>query len=254
MIKHLDRKEISFQLTHLVFCNTGTNGDYGGDAARELYHKRMAILKGVADDLKLKLLCVDTNFNEFLEQAQEQSHTFRTLSVPLAFQKLFRYYYYGSGYSFCDFQFQFSDPAHYDLLNMACLSTELLQFFSSGGETSRLGKLKAIADDDLVQKNLNVCVRTLENCGDCLKCRRTMLDLYVLGKLDSFKDVFPIERFYANFDNYLVYLIRYRKMLDMYEIYQRLKDRKQLKLKHFFLAWCYDLGHSIKMKLKMLRV
>lgn len=254
VMKHLHRKEPSFQLTHLIFCNAGTNGDYGGESARKLYYDRMAKLKRIADENNLSLLCVDTNFNEFLNQVQEQTNTFRTLATPLAFQKLFRYYYYGSTYSFNEFKFHFSDPTHYDLLNMECLSTELLHFYSSGGETSRLGKLKVIADYDIVQRNLNVCVRSLENCGECLKCRRTLLDLFVLDKLDKFKEVFHVDNFYKNIDNYIVYLIRYRKTTDMYEIYKALKQKNVIKIKHYVIAWCYDVGHSLRKFIQSIRV
>lgn len=183
--RHLNRKESNFNLTHLIFCNAGTNGDYGGEEARTLYKKRKELLENIASENNLTLLCVDTNINEFLNQVQERTCTFRTLSTPLAFQKLFRVYYYGSTYSFHDFHFAYSDPSSYDLLNMQSLSTESLTFYSSGGQTTRLGKLKDLADYKLAQDYLNVCVRTLHNCGECLKCKRTLLDLYALGEIDK---------------------------------------------------------------------
>lgn len=250
MIRHLNRKENSLRLTHLVFCNAGTNGDFGGDEARMLFHNRISLLEAVAHENNLSLLCVDTNINEFLKQKQEPTCTFRTLSTPLAFQKLFRYYYYGSTYPFKDFHFQYSDPSSYDLLNMMCLSTENISFYSSGGETTRMGKLREISENGYAQKYLNVCVRTLYNCGDCLKCRRTMLDLYALDKLDKFREVFPVDKFYKNVDDYLVYLVRFRNTIDMYEVYESLKKQGKISLKHYLIACFYNIGHAMKILIR----
>ena len=102
ILKHIGRND-NHNLTHLVFCNAGTNGDFGGDSARETYYERKAYLQGFANDFHLPMVSVDTNINEFLNQLQEATHTFRTLSTPFSLQKLFSVFYYGSGVPFSGF-------------------------------------------------------------------------------------------------------------------------------------------------------
>ena len=149
---------------------------WGGGGARKTFHKRLNYLIDISQEYNLKVVDVDTNINEFLMQIQEKTHTFRTLSTILALQKLFKIYYYGSGLPFYKFHFEEHDPAYYDLLNMVCLSTDNISFYSSGGETTRLGKLKEISTNNIAHEYLNVCIAGgIPNCGKCEKCRRTMM-------------------------------------------------------------------------------
>ena len=104
------------------------------------YKQRIDWIQSVADELEKPLVCVDTSANEFLKQNHEQTHTFRTLSIPLAMQKLFSKYYFSSGIPFKNFEFAKLDTATYDLLNVQCISTDNLTFYSSGGEVKRLEK------------------------------------------------------------------------------------------------------------------
>lgn len=57
-------------------------------------------------------------------------------------------------------------------------------------DTWRRERVAAIADWQLARENLFVCFNKLglnRNCSRCEKCIRTMLDLHILGKLESFK-------------------------------------------------------------------
>lgn len=157
IFRHIDRKD-QHNLTHLVFCNAGTNGDFGGEDARETYKERGAYLIQFAEKLHLPMISVDTNINEFLNQVQELTCTLRTLSTALVLQKLISVYYYGSSWPFSKFEFSENHPAHYDLLNMTCLSTESITFYCSGGETTRSGKLRLISNYNLPKEYLNVCI------------------------------------------------------------------------------------------------
>lgn len=57
-------------------------------------------------------------------------------------------------------------------------------------DVSRRDKVAAIADWQLANDNLYVCLQrrgSNRNCSQCEKCVRTMLDLHIIGKLESFK-------------------------------------------------------------------
>lgn len=227
ILKHLNREEKSYNLTHVLFCNAGTNGDYGGKKAKQLFHDRMTLLEDVSKQMGLKVVPLDTNINEILQQKQEMTVTFRTLSSVLALQKLFGTYYFASGFPFAEFMFAEQSTEFYDLLILQCISTENVCFYSSGGETSRMGKLKYISDNSMVQQHLNVCVNTLQNCGKCSKCRRTMLELYCLGKLDDFRNVFDVDYFYAHINDYKKWVLRYPDSPDMPELHHALAEQKE---------------------------
>ncbi len=73
-----------------------------------------------------------------------------------------------------------TDPLH---------SSTLLQVHHEA-EISRRDKVAEIADWPLAQENLFVCFQmpgSNRNCSSCEKCVRTLLDLHILGKSESFK-------------------------------------------------------------------
>ena len=81
-------------------------------------------------------------------------------------------------------------------------------FYQDIQEVSRLEKTEYISDFAVTHKYLNVCWYHLYNCNKCDKCRRTMLGLYALGKLDRYGEVFDIKYFYQNRDEYLGHMLR----------------------------------------------
>lgn len=253
IFRHIDRND-QHNLTHLVFCNAGTNGDFGGEDARETYKERGAYLMQFAEKLHLPMISVDTNINEFLNQLQEQTHTFRTLSTALVFQKLFSVYYYGSGYPFSEFAFSVKSPAHYDLFNMICIATENITFYSSGGETTRLGKLRLISNYDLPKEYLNVCITGgIPNCCYCEKCRRTIMGLYALGRLDEYGAVFDVEKIKKNKFKHKCFTYFHRKATDWPEIYSLLRKSKEITRTNiitYYLYLLFSLPGVIICKLK----
>ena len=65
-----------------------------------------------------------------------------------------------------------------------------------------------------------------KNCGLCLKCRRTMLQLYILGKLNNFKDVFPVDYFYSHISEYIDWMIDNKSSSNLErETYQAYVDK-----------------------------
>lgn len=233
ILKNLNHsKESKLNITHLCYFNVGASGGDMGDVdnARHIYQERMKEFEIVSNELGCEFLTVDSNMNEFLKQDHEATHVFRTLSVPLALQKLFHLYYFSSTAEYNKFKFVWFDCSYYDLLNMQAISNDNLRFELVGGETTRQGKVEFICDNKVVQNHLNVCVRGIHNDNTCVKCKRTMLNLYIAGKLDDFRNVFDVDGFYKNKSKNLTYAVKNKKLVDMPEINYLLKQKHMLPL------------------------
>ena len=177
----------------------------------------------------------------------------------LALQKLFGKYYWSSGHPFSQFNLTIDDIAYFDLLSVQCVSNENTTFYSTGSEVTRLEKTAYISDFAVTHKYLNVCWYYLYNCSKCDKCRRTMLGLYALGKLDRYGEVFDVNYFYQNIDEYLGYMLfevikeklkhhGYYNEIYQYLIQQDIKNPIAAKL--YAIKWLYS---SMKQKLKDLQ-
>ena len=199
VLKHINSPYPSQDLTHLVVLDVGNfqNGPYG---KRDVAVKKKTYDRAekVAAELNLPLLKIESNFQHVIPLSNIYFHTYRSVMAVYALQKLWRIYYYGSGYSFSDFTFKRSfslDPAYYDLLLLDCLSISNLRLISEGGEGDRNDKIVFIADNPIAQKYLHACIKNDHNCGRCEKCLRTLLAIDAAGKLDNFREVFDIDAY-----------------------------------------------------------
>lgn len=223
--------ESGMNINYVTFFNAGSSGS--SENSHDLYDRRLIKAKQAADYLGIELIAVDTNINSvYVDFDYESVHTYRTLAIPLTLQKLLGRYYYSSSFTFENFKFDDSDPTYHDLLTMSCISTPGLLFTVVGGESTRIEKLEYISKFEFPKKYLNVCVRKENNCSKCFKCIRTMLDLFIIGKLEDYSLVFDVKYFYDHFDEYIVYAIEHRNDIDMPEIYKNLLDKKIIKHKH----------------------
>lgn len=216
--------EESYNITHLTFLNVGSHGDYGGQAARDLFIERSKNAKKYADNNGWELILIDSNVSEILDMLYIESHTFRSMSAVLALQKLFSKYYYSSGFSFNDFQLNERDSASFDLLNLPMFSTDDTSLYPMDGHSNRLDKTEAIAHYPQSYNYLNVCQMSEENCGVCEKCRRTMLALYASDALENYANVFDLNFFYKNKNEYLGYLLFRQNNEDYQDILNKLKE------------------------------
>lgn len=198
LLKNLDSDYPSQNLTHLTFMNVGNFHPGYGNRIPVVKEKIFEHSQAVAAAVKLPIIKIESNFQRVITMPNGFYHTFRSIMVVYALQKLWRVYYYASGYSFKDFTLKGNwqnDPAYYDLLLLDLFSIANLRLISAGGEGDRNDKIDFIADNPLAQKYLHVCIRTGGNCGACEKCMRTLLSLDAAGKLDNFRDVFDIEKY-----------------------------------------------------------
>lgn len=204
-----DNKTVDYNIDVLTCFNVGSNGSYGGEKARQLFNERASKDEEFARRYNYIFLKVDSNISEFLNMLNIETHSYRSMAVPLIFQKLFRVYYYSSGYTFNEFKVVKEAMARIDLLNVHCFSNENINFYSTGSEYNRIEKLDLISRYEETYNYLNVCTSTSENCSKCEKCIRTMLELYALNKLEIYKNVFDVDDFYKNFKKRCSNLILY---------------------------------------------
>jgi len=210
VLKHLNTDLEGFRLTHLTYFNI-MNSPYWTDlidSSREFSNARIEYIRPVVKELGLKLVTVDSNFDRFYNYFHLlATFTFRYFGTVLALQKLFEKYYWSSADSFAQFSFSIDSIATFDLLSVQCVSNENTTFYSTGSEVTRLEKTEYISDFDVTHKYLNVCWFHLYNCGKCDKCRRTMLTLFALGKLDRYRALFDVDYFYRNKNEYLGHML-----------------------------------------------
>ena len=130
-------------------------------------------------------------------------------------QNIIRRYYYSSACSYQSIKKFGRKPRHYDLAIfcdsylLPLIQTERTELIIDGCQYRRVDKVKNISDWDIAQKYLNVCLiqkgADSTNCGKCSKCLRTLLTLEILGKLENFSNIFDVEAYKKDADNYKVH-------------------------------------------------
>lgn len=233
---HINTSYTEHNLTHLCINNVGSFNecyeDYGIEKVRK---DRYQAADAVAMELNLPIVKTDSNFAEVFPQNHYLSNTYSGCFAIYALQKMWKTYYLASvGLDYSKFSIinnDTEDSAHYDLLTLQCFSTSGLRIYSEGGEKTRLEKTKDIADMEIARRYLHVCVRKTFNCGTCTKCRRTLLTLDLLDKLDDFSAVFDIKYYKENKKEYYEWLCcQHYHGDEMNEpVYQGLYKRKEFR-------------------------
>ena len=185
-----------YKITHFLFNNVGSHGEYNDGKAEELFLSRYELIKGFTTESGLDFIKVNSNLSSFLKMNFQQTHTPRNVSSVLMLQKLIGKYYYASSYRYQDsfvgkaYDMAFSDPFAIHLL-----STEALNCISSGCQHSRVEKTRRVSEVPSSKEWLNVCVTPTNNggnCSSCSKCNRTLITLEILDKINDYKKVFDI--------------------------------------------------------------
>jgi glutaredoxin len=193
------------RLTHALFLNAGSHNMYAPtqeekeELAQRLYEGRRENARALCQEIGLELIEMNTNLFEFVDEYNHQAmHSFWDSACVLALQNLFAHYMYASTYHLTSFKFAPKDPAYYEPLLLECFSTENTQLHSSLSTLYRYERTKIVSEFPASKKYLNVCLREVANCGHCHKCIRTMFQLDLLGALDGFKQVFPVDLYRHN--------------------------------------------------------
>ena len=225
---HSDSKYKKHNITHLAFNNVGSHGI--GPEARKLYGERKEIAEDFCREYNYELVESDSNIMDLDLTEFVLVHTYLNAFISLSLQKLYSIYYYASGYSFMEFSLKQNDKhdcAFYDLLSLDMFSTPSLRFYSEGATLSRFEKTKEVANYPPSYRYLSVCFTDAKNCGYCEKCKRTILTLDALNKLELYKDVFDVNYYRLHQREYLVMLYQQWKAGNSYyaELYPFFKKK-----------------------------
>lgn len=198
-----------YRLTHFVFNNMGSHGD--DEASQRRFHLRYGRVMKLAEELCVDLIRIDSNLHELLQENYQTVHTLINVSAILTLQKLVGKYLYASTYRYEDcFVGKTYDMAYTDPFAIHLLSTETLDCIATGSQYSRTEKTARITDLEPTYRYLDVCVSTpstVINCSTCFKCLRTLLTLDILGKLELYKEVFDIDKYYEVKSSYILKIL-----------------------------------------------
>ncbi len=239
--KHLKSEYKKMDLTHVCINNVGAfNECYSGYGAEKVKNERYEIAKQVAKELNIKLVMTDSNFADAYPQNHLLTCSYSNVFAIYMLQKLWRVYYVCSnGIDFATFSLESNDTRsseQSELFLLQYLSSDFLKLYCDGGELSRLEKMRDIADTSYVKKYLHVCQVMPYNCGICSKCRRTLLALDALGKVDEFGESFDIDYYRSHIDEYYAWLWKMHVKGDLMNkpVYKILKKRKSLKSSGYY--------------------
>ncbi len=203
------------KLTHLFFFNSGTHGR--GRTLEELEHVRKKFrmryesFAPAAQMIGLPFIPVDSNVHSFMpDDVASQVSLCNASAIYFLRKGLSRYLSSSEGFNYTIwFDYIRLQPVE-KRINMDFVEAMLcqwlgdgnLQIIPYGNNLSRIEKTLLVADYVPAQQCLNVCnsVNMMErNCSVCVKCRRTMLDLELLNKLDQFRKVFDVDLYRQKF-------------------------------------------------------
>lgn len=199
----LDIPDNSKRVRHLIVNDVGANGT---DAKKESVLNRA---RQVADQFGLGLVHVQSNLHDFIRLGFQATHTARNGSVAHLLTGLADQFYYSSSYTYVDAGVFKSDGMGYaDTIILPLMSSEAITLASSASAFTRAEKTREIAGITGIKGRLDVCVNHGHggekiNCGSCWKCLRTEITLEAFGSLRDFEDVFHLEAYHANRDNFL---------------------------------------------------
>lgn len=183
------------RLTHLFFNNVGALTK-DPVRAEEIFEQKRARFASVATELGLPLVAVNTNMLEVLRGCPDgvtQPGAIKNAACLYALKRGMSAYWVSSGCATGEFRYVFeSNDPYLPMITQAVTLGELF-VLPCGTEVPRIEKLRAIASKSVVRRHLSVCAG--ENCGRCAKCTRTLFELYALGTLDDFSEIFDVEWF-----------------------------------------------------------
>lgn len=209
--KYLNPEYNDFKLTHLLNTNPrGTESDY-------VLNKLPAHLEEIqkaSDELGLPVTFLVSNIKEVFYKKGRfiLMQIYINVSSVFALRKMWKSYYYSTAHDLTHFNIVNSSKIsndNYLLLLAFAFTTPDFRVNIGGINTERDEKVSFISDFDVANKFLRVCVKEAKNCNKCFKCKRTLIELDRLGKLDEFSEVFDIDYYIKHRANYFKKLIFY---------------------------------------------
>ena len=201
----VEEKDPEYKLTHVFMLNVGWHGYYYNENTVQLFRKRCEVNQKAADDIGLKFVAVDSNIHAFYEFLNDKASYFALYTAAFCLQKALCKYYILSTFSYAEvikfgraaLNKDFAESG--EAFALPLMRNNSLRLISDGLQMNRVQKTAYISDWDIAKRYLNVCSRHSNdvdvdetNCSKCVKCKRTLIALDGLGKLDSFSGVFDL--------------------------------------------------------------
>ena len=221
-VKEIDPE---YRINALFLFNCGTHGDYEDENSHKLFAARYEQNKKAALALGLPIYAVESNLHAFthvIGNGEDQKIGYLAIwSCVLSLQRVLSKYYVASCFSYREIVANQLHTKNIDIDEFCgsylvpLIQTEALRIIYDGVQRKRTEKTQNIAEWDIAQKHLNVCINaknTAENCSCCSKCFRTLIALETLGKLESFSSVFDLEKYKnTRFHNLCIAIVSSKK-------------------------------------------
>jgi hypothetical protein len=175
------------RVTHLIL----VRGYDIGPSNTELWEATLRNIREIASEEQATLVEVESNVRRLIDPIVPWSYTFGgcLAAVALCLRRGLGRVYIPGSHGAAD-----QRPWGSTLFTDHLWSTETLDIVHDGTEANRLDKVDwQIARSPLALRHLRVCYKNkggTYNCGECEKCLRTMVELYVVGALDR-AETFP---------------------------------------------------------------
>jgi hypothetical protein len=214
-----DSEYESLRLTHLLTSDVGlfsSSKVLGLATEKELKDGIFSLAGEIAAELGLPLVIADTNLADVTGDGTLPQITCANLFPVYALGNLFGTVHIPSTYGIGELlpsaleNVFYSSLDRLDPLLVKILSTAGggggISLYTDGFVADRFAKTREIMEFSPARKFLSVCFSSRKNCGICPKCRRTLLQLDMLGGLELFSDVFDIEYYKNHISEYLEHL------------------------------------------------
>lgn len=245
----------NFKLSALFFFNVGSHGG-GGERARKKFYTRYEYLLPLAQELGLPFVPMDSNlFSFYLFEWEFDAGVFCRSTGILVFEKVLDKYYTAYDYSFWEITHltKLDYGAVTDMCIEMMLSSETLEVITDGTKYRRSEKTQRLLNYPPFKRYLNVCVSmrvTADNCSGCPKCKRTLLTLDILNRLDDVRDLFNLERYNKKRYAYKCYTVLHKKT-DIYAHDNcQLAKRMNFPMPSLIVAWLYMSPQITKQAIK----
>jgi hypothetical protein len=234
----------NYKLSALFFFNVGSHGG-GGKKARQKFYDRYNYLLPLTRELGLPFVPMDSNLFDYYQFEWEYDAGVLCRSTGiLVFQRVLDKYYVAYDYSY--WEIVYMTAADYasitDMCNDYLLQTENLEIIVDGTQYRRSDKTINLLNYPPFLKYLNVCVTLSDgahNCSLCHKCKRTLLTLDILNRLEDATEVFDIEKFKKCLFKYKCYTVLHSKS-DIYAHDNcQLAKKMNYPMPSYWVAWLY---------------
>ena len=257
IITHLNIEE-KYRVKCLTHLNAGSHGLFGGEISNKIYNQRLSRIREFSKSIDFPLIEISSNVADMVQEDFQKLHSIFHLSCILAIQKKIGIYYYASAYRFDHFNLNKNDTSDWDMMLLKLIETESLSFYSSMSQSTRYRRTEIISNYEPSYKYLDVCtashVTDKINCSKCEKCLRTQITLELIGKLNSYNEVFNLKVYEQYKDKYIADLVSKKNLNQInQELYLKLNLKGEIKFKHYFMSTIslfWNKVYNLKMLLK----